>query len=225
MVTSHRPSTYFLWRHVRQSRQWREQFQSIAREEQAGHPLPLLFDPQTSPMRLQHSAILHDFAHFTGKTFADFTAINEFGGGFGGMCRLIHRLDFTGIYRIFDFPEVSALQEYYLSSVGIKSRQPNAQNEIELISDILEFTRKPSPADLFIGSWSLSEAPQQVRAQIEPMLSVTDNVLICYQPQFEGVDNRKWAQRLEAEDQLSRRWHHSPIPWSPHNWYCFAWKP
>ena len=48
--------------------------------------------------------------------------IVEFGGGYGSMCRLLHKLGFSGQYFIYDLPEFVALQRYFLKSIGMPVR-------------------------------------------------------------------------------------------------------
>src|SRR5207244_11597755 len=49
----------------------------------------------------------------------DLACVLEFGGGYGSMCRLFHNLGFRGRYLIFDLPAFSALQRFFLRSIGM----------------------------------------------------------------------------------------------------------
>lgn len=73
----------------------------------------------------------------------DFKTILEFGGGYGAMCLLVHRLGFTGEYVIYDLPEFNLLQEYYLSKQDVKATYLSELKQMDV--------------DLFIALHSLGE--------------------------------------------------------------------
>lgn len=109
--------------------------------------------------------------------------IFEFGGGYGCLCKLVHALGFTGTYTIYDLPQFSKIQKYYLDQFTI---HPN------LLSGSLEtFEPRVNSSDnnLFIATWSLSESLLKLRKEVTEKLTNFNNFLISYQKTFENVDN------------------------------------
>ncbi len=103
---------------LRKSERWDVWRRAIG-EQAAGLPFPCLFYPLSSSNAIHHGYHLYRFETQTGVGIQEFGTIVEFGGGYGSLCRLAHRLGFRGKYIIFDLPEQCALQRYYLSSIGI----------------------------------------------------------------------------------------------------------
>ena len=68
--------------------------------------------------------------------------ILEFGGGYGSTARLAFRLGFQGTYLIFDLPEFSALQRFYLSTLNFPVA-PAAKNNPAIHCISLNSTRTP----------------------------------------------------------------------------------
>lgn len=115
--------------------------------------------PTTSGNLIHQAYHLLQWEKATGKRVKDLERIVEFGGGYGAMAKLIRRSGFTGEYIIFDTPEFSLLQEYYLSNVGI--------DDVHCISsDHAWSVAWKRPADLFIALWSLSETDDATQERI-----------------------------------------------------------
>lgn len=122
----------------------------------------------------------------TGKQIADLHTIVEFGGGYGAMALLVHRLGFKGTYYILDLPEFALLQEYYLSNTG---EQVNVKWELP--------KRKPK-VDLFMALYSLSEvAPGEREAIINKYKAASH--LFLYSNKFAGYDNKTWFSDYAAK--------------------------
>lgn len=87
---------------------------------------------------------LFQWERATGLRVSDLTNIVEIGGGYGALALVCHRAGFRGAYRIYDLPELSILQAFYLSEMGVPA---------ECLSDF------PAPlrADLLVAIYSLSE--------------------------------------------------------------------
>lgn len=119
--------------------------------------------------------------------------IIEFGGGYGEMTHVCHRLGFRGEYIIFDFEEVRQLQEYYLRRVT------------PFLNYHLKDPRKVAPmeADLLIAIASLSETPPDERKLFLDPLKV-HGALFLYQERFENFNN------VALFRQLTARW---PLAW------------
>jgi hypothetical protein len=131
--------------------------------------------------------------------------IIEIGGGYGTMAMLVHRLGFTGRYIIYDLPEFSLLQQFYLSQNGI---------------DCVEFATqidRVMPCDLLIGLYSLSEMPLHTRETILSLCQAK-SYLLAYQANWGERDNIAWAadvMRIKA----TYKWHNWNIPHLPNSWY------
>lgn len=78
--------------------------------------------------------------------------IVEIGGGYGALAKVTRRLGFTGTYVIYDLPEMTLLQRYYLSQCGIE--------DVDCRSIL---PAQPEDYDLFIGLWSLSEMAESLQ--------------------------------------------------------------
>ena len=67
------------------------------------------------------------------------------------MCRLFHQLGFSGRYVIYDLPQFSALQAFYLGSVGLPlvdaDRLAGADRGVRVLSDPVALERALRWAD------------------------------------------------------------------------------
>lgn len=148
---------------------------------------------------------LQQYEQTTGKRIEDLKSIVEFGGGYGAMCLLIHELGFKGKYVIYDLPEFSLLQEYYLSQYGIKPEwNPR---------------RKPKDVDLFIALYSISEVSPNERS----LKMVRANSYLClYSGQWQEWNNVEWFRKFAASTALE--WKHTELQHlsDRNNWYSIG---
>lgn len=164
-------------------------------------------------MNLIHQAYhLTQWERATGKRIEQLETIVEFGGGYGAMALLCKRMGFEGKYVIYDLPEFSLLQEYYLSQFGMLDK-------VEWNPDYI-----PSP-DLFMALYSLSEVPKEDRAEF---LLLAKSYLFLYSGKWEGWDNVDYFQKFVPSlpphlKQLN--WQHTEITHLPdrNNWYSIGW--
>ena len=189
---------------------------SAARERWAGLPLPCVFYPVSSANAIHHAYHLCRFEVETGAKVREFGTILEFGGGYGSLCRIAHQAGFGGQYVIFDLPEQSALQRYYLSAVGMANQLTiSTSKELRAVEETFLGLR------LFIATWSLSESPMELRKQIAKAISGFDAFLIAYQSEFGGIDNgaffREWQSWFPDV-----RWTVRTIEQLPASWYLFG---
>ncbi len=160
-------------------------------------------------MNLIHQAYhLAQWERAAGKRIEQLDTIVEFGGGYGAMALLCRRMGFEGKYIIYDLPEFSLLQEYYLSQFGML--------------DKVEWnpTQKPQNVDLFMALYSLSEVPLDKR----PGLMVKANsYLFLYSGLWESLNNVEWFNGLALSTPL--QWQHTEISHLPdrNNWYSVGW--
>lgn len=109
----------------------------------------------SSTNNLHHAYSLQILMDNLGIELQEFDEVIEFGGGYGNMCRLFKRWGQKENYYIYDIPELTQIQRYYLN-----------QNVVENVEfkngfDKIHLTTKNT---LFIGMWSLTEVPISERA-------------------------------------------------------------
>jgi len=165
---------------------------------------------RTSGNLIHQAYHLYQWEQKTGRQVKDLRTIIEIGGGYGAMAMIIIRgLGFKGRYVIFDLPEFSLLQQYYLSNVGI------GIGEVELETNIWEGI----DCDLLIGLYSLNEMPLKTRKTIIDACPAK-SYLIAYGGGWGGVDNMSWATELMR--QRGELWHNWNIPHLPNCWYLIG---
>lgn len=146
-------------------------------EDKTGNPPRCKFYPQSSTNLINQAYSLMLFLENSNIEISGLRRIFEFGGGYGSLCRLIYKAGFKGEYIIYDLPEITMLQAYFL-----KNTVPEADYFL-----INEITRS-FDADLFIGLWSLSEVFEALRNQVFSLVP-SNNYMLAFQDEFEGIDN------------------------------------
>lgn len=148
-------------------------------ESPIGQPHPYHNDFRTSGNLVHQAYHLLRWETVTGKKVQDLYSIYEIGAGYGAMCRLIHRLGFTGDYYIADLPELRIIQQYYLYSNDIHGVKWIPQEEIY-----------EGDFDLLLSTWALSEIPIEQRNDLLPYYAPM--TLFGYQASFENSNNVSW---------------------------------
>lgn len=198
---------------------WSDWSKAIS-EAQVGNPKPYFAFRESSGTLIHHAYSLSQLFKQTRFSIKGISRILEFGGGYGSMCRLVHQLGFDGQYIIFDLPEFSALQEYFIKSIGIhtkvvKSPVETYKNTTLLLSEFgdlrnqIELTTKGN--SLFIATWSISETPLKLRKKIFDISSNFTYYLIAYQEEFCELDNKLYFQKL-MEEKANYIWFDYKIP-------------
>lgn len=193
------------------------------REDVTGLPDQCRFYLRSSGKLIHHAYSLHLFEESLGRRIDQFQYILEFGGGYGSFCRLAHRLGFKGQYVIFDLPKFSALQEYFLESIGMPVRKLPTEAGVRCISDIDEARKLATMSDtwLLIALWSLSETPVAVRRDILGAGSLFGSYLLGYQERFGEVDNVSFfADWMKSQKQI--KWDSVRISHMERNHYMFG---
>jgi hypothetical protein len=193
------------WRWMRRRSDW-PRWRAALRETTLGHPRPFPRMPTTSGNALHLAYHLRRFEDATGVRPETATFILEFGGGYGGTCRLLHRLGFRGTYAIFDLPEVSALQRFYLAHAGLAVRRwedtPAEGPGVATLSNLEALPRliaaRPAGPTLFIATWSLGETPMSLRDPVLAAVAGFDAFLFGYSARFGDTDNRAMFGRWRA---------------------------
>jgi hypothetical protein len=209
---------------------WKQVWEDIIEEDPAGAPKPYKGYRQSSGNRIHQAYHLARFEQETGMAVNRFPLIVELGGGYGSLCRLIHKLGFKGQYIIFDLPEFVALQKFYLGSLAMPLIEAedvaSGRRGILCTSDLTvlgSFDPRDAQAGLFIATWSLSETDSAFREQTTTLPAVDSAAayLIAYQNNFEGVDNGRFFDAWRAK-KPGICWVHSEISHMPGNFYLFG---
>ena len=189
---------------------WHDRWQRMIEESPAGHPIPYWRYPQSSGNCIHHAYHWARFEETTGLSVKDADVIFEFGGGYGSMCRLAHRLGFQGKYLLYDLPAYSALQQFYLRLTDATILSPESFDlehngtlctwDPQVLQRVLSNSSALRNA-IFVATWSLSESPVHLRNMILELVSPFQGFLIAYQAGFSGIDNvaffRQWCERRD----------------------------
>lgn len=163
----------------------RNRFSERAREiverdapELAAVCTPTKFDDKNSIYNLFNQAYhLHRWMKGSSFSVVDMDSIVEFGGGYGAMALLCHRLGFNGKYTIIDFLELIAIQKHYLSAEQITCDYVESPSGLDAVPD----------ADLLIACHSISEADIATRQTV--LLHSYRSYMIAYHTRFGGINN------------------------------------
>ena len=142
---------------------------------------------------VRYSAVLIHQAHhlyryeeWSGDDVRNLNRIFEFGGGYGAMALVCRRLGFKGVYTIYDLPEFSLLQQYYLSNTF------NTEHTY-WIGDLVSLGGLPYQ-DLFVACFSLSEVDFKMRNEILRR-GYSRSYLLLYSNRFADYDNEGYFSR------------------------------
>lgn len=133
-----------------------------------------------------------------GIRIRELDTIIEFGGGYGAMALVAFRMGFEGDYYIYDFPEFSILQRYYLS------HQPEVGNVYwnEYLKDY----------DLCIAIHSLSEV-DNIDARWEFLIRYPAmSYLFAYSRMQNEIDNHAWFGDLQETNMDWLNWQIEHLP-------------
>jgi len=197
----------------RETRWIRREFDSLEpkwmqtiREPFFGNPVPMPYCKWTSGNLVHQAYHLSMWESFTGQRICDLGIIYEFGGGYGAMAMIAARAGFGGDYFIQDVPEVSLLQEYYLSNVGVDAVLTTETLDIE--------------ADLVVGCYSFSEVPTDLRESVLARAKGR-SYLFAYQDVFYEVDNHGWFKEF-AHGRPHLDWHGIEVEHLPGRYYLIG---
>lgn len=207
-------------RHWPQVVQWELDTMLNSGKLPAGIEAPILRDPyaftqeQNNIRQMYH---LFKWEQVTGKKVADLESIVEIGGGYGACALMARRMGFKGRYMIFDLPEFSLLQQWYLDAAGVTG--------VEFITELPEKVAYPKRlVDLLIGIYSLSEMPIALRKIISTKLTAK-SYLFLYSGNWVNHDNRKYFQNDFSGVHDTLQWHHEEAIHhiDRNNFYSIGW--
>jgi len=147
-------------------------------EDESGNPKRLSFANWTSGNLVHQAYHLLQWENHTGRRISELESIVEIGGGYGAMAKVARRAGFEGRYTIYDLPEYSLLQRYYLAQCGIRA-------------DCKDAVLSEDSSDLLIALWSLTEMENDV----------SDVYLRYIQPRsyLVGVNDVETSKHIEKE--------------------------
>jgi hypothetical protein len=169
---------------------------------------------------------------FQSETGIKLDAINtvvEFGGGYGSMCRLMRRISLNTTYIIIDLPIFSFIQFYYLKQIHGESEVniilsdedkiiPNKVNLIP-IDELLVDKIKTVEPDLFIATWSLSEANKYAQEYIyKNGFFDSKFILIAHQKSSKQFEH---AESIKLPEEYTKIYSEE-TEYIPDNYYLFA---
>ena len=206
---------------------WQGRFSEALRESELGEPEPCALLPWSSCNLIHHAYSAAQFESRAGIRISQLDAVFEFGGGYGSMCRLFRNLGFAGRYIIYDFPVLSLLQRLYLSGIGMTLRRPGQDGagvvcvfSVEDLRQALADVR-PGGRNLFLATWSLSEAPVAVRDMVSKLLDPFCHFMLAAQDTFQEVDNVAYFTHF-MEQHVDVQWSCWPIAHLPGNRYIMG---
>lgn len=230
MFVGNRPFIDHELRYLTSRPDWEQVWEDIIEEDSAGTPKPYKGDRRSSGNRIHQAYHLARFEEEVGLPVSGFPLIVEFGGGYGSLCRLVHKLGFNGQYIIFDLPEFVALQKFYLGSLAmplIEAKDIEVGRRGILCTSNLAMLgalgSREAQAGLLIATWSLSETDIAFREQVMALPAIVEAgaYLIAYQSNFEGVDNPRFFDAWRKK-KPGICWVLSEIAHMPGNYYLFG---
>jgi hypothetical protein len=172
--------------------EWNSRWRDAIREVAVGSPVPYPKYKDSSEVLIQTAYHTRALERLSGRRVNEWDVIVEFGGGYGGLCRLMRKLGFRGRYVIFDLAPFTLLQRYYLTKSNCLQ-----DDQVSLISDWDELaafvnTITPEQRAVLWATWSLSEAPVATRERLKPLAERIGHYCIAFQGHYGDVDNHIW---------------------------------
>jgi predicted O-methyltransferase YrrM len=175
--------------------QWETRWKTLSRKATNTVPHTYSRDSGASPNTVQHTYMLMRYERAAGKRLVDdVDVIVEFGGAHGNFCRMLYNDGFRGSYVILDLPHIREFQRAYLQLCGVPVtsdvvlRDGTATLLVEKnIGALLPMLKGKRVA--FVATWSLSEAPLELRSKLFPALhSSCSKYLIATQWPYHQTD-------------------------------------
>ena len=191
---------------------WATRWRIALRDVPIGRPNSYAGFPESSEILIQTVHHVLQLEALSGRRVNDCDVIVEFGGGFGGLCRVIHALGFRGRYLLYDLPPFALLQRYYLSGAGILrdgEQRVRATSEFAELDDFVGHIQ-PGERAAFWATWSLSEAPVALRERVKPLVERIGHYCIGYQGEYGEVDNvdyftNRWLAGARRQERIAHR--------------------
>lgn len=185
-------------------------WKKAAEEVWFGDPVPYKYARWTSGNFIHMAYHLRMFERLSWYLVENLGSVYEFGGGYGAMAVVARQAGFGGEYVIQDLPELSLLQRYYLSNVGV---------EAELVVDLPE----SRDFDLFVACFSLSEVDVDTREYILDNVSAT-TYLFAFQHVWEGLNNTEWFMEFVDRKKMNHELREMDHMESGPNYHLVMWR-
>lgn len=201
---------------LRHDPRWNDRWRHALLESPSIVKPPCAWSPAFTGNLIHQASHIQMFEQATGADVSRLGSVLEFGGGYGGLCGLIHRLGFKGRYAIRDLPEFGALQRFYLAlnDLGLAG---GAGEAIHFIEDADATGAMNHSPDLFVALWSISETPESLRREILDAIEPSC-WLIAFQRHWGHINNHEFFQRW-SESRPQWTWSCKPIPHIPSEYY------
>ena len=208
--------------HLREKGEWNK-WREAMKESPVGSPLSSFLYPESSENIIHQARHLARLVEKTSCEIEKLEEIIEVGGGYGCVCRLVFRLGFRGRYILYDLPEFTYLQEYYLSQIDVTPKPKIFFNEIseeqncivilddfKLLKNQIDIDNRKRKSNLFMGMWSLSEMPEYSREKLFEIfkLKPLKYYLFGYSPRYKQLgrslpencfDNTEYFKRFASQ--------------------------
>lgn len=172
---------------------WKEWKELLLKHTPLSFEVPYFKLPQADGTTLYNAFNLAQLRSHDVTDLSDTSYIIDFGAGYGSMCAVNKALGFAGTYVLFDWPEFSLIQKFYLSLRGIDL------GRIKFVSSLEELAALNLTGDgLLIATWSLSETSLAFRTEFLKAVKPR-YYLISYQLEFGGIDNVQYFSEFVAE--------------------------
>ena len=219
-------------REMRISKKWKF-WKQLIQESPVGNPVRYFLYPKSSGNKIFQAYHLKKYEDYCKINLKKFSHVVEFGGGYGNMASMFHKINPKIKYTIFDTYEVNLLQFYYLNRLNLKinfNKVNKKDNSINLISSINKLKTIISKITnnkktLFIANWSISETPMEFRKQMFFLFKKFEYQLISFQKEFENIDNQQFfLEILKFNKDLKRKTKILPIEKMHNHFYLFSQK-
>ena len=175
-------------------------YKKLLVEDNVGNPVRYFLYPKSSGNKINHVFHLCTLINQFNIDIKKIKNVFEFGGGYGCMARIFSKINKDIKYTCFDTFHVNLIQFYYLKyndlNVGFSKK-----NNFFLTSELKEIQNYylNNSNYIFIANWSISETPIKFRKRFEKIVRNSNFILICFQENFENIDNIKYFRMLQKK--------------------------
>lgn len=159
------------------------------------------------------ASMLYQLVTLGGPRVEDLEFILEFGASYGCLCRVCHQLGFRGTYVLFDFPEMKALQRFYLTGCGLGPDETNLVFASSLPEVSSALAAAVGKRGLFLSIYGVTDASLPIRHFFEKAASPLEHWFWAFQEVFRDINNAAYCRELQQR-QPDRVWHMTAYPWS-----------
>lgn len=185
-----------------------KKLKEVLEEDYVGEPLLLNSSYLTSHTAIHHLYHLVKFLTATKTRLENLNTIIEWGGGYGGLIRVLKKLKVSkATYIVIDTPLFSCLQWLYLSTIFgekevnllLNPKDSIKKDKINLVSLPLLKDVKID-ADLFISTWAISESSKYSQDYVvKSKWFGAKHILLAYQDNPSGLFNPSRVGRLAKD--------------------------